>query len=317
MAHYSMGCFAAAIAALLFQSLGCVGEMITGPGAVDTEDGGGDDGGGEAGGATAREMFDALNPQQIAECGGCHLGANLNDTAAGPDYLGANPQASHDTLMTYRSWQDGSPLVGDSPENSKLVVYGVHAGPALSAGLASQMAAWIAVRSQEAGAAPDDGGEGGDGGGEAPVGGAPSNLVNALTQFANCMTYADFQTSGFQAVAEQQSAEGQCYGCHAAGTGGAFLAQDDVAFYDNQRKTPYILKFATGTVNEDGSFNELVPASRYEQKQADNGHPNYLMDPARVQAIQQFFDLTKARYQQAIDSGTPCTPDTPVAVPPA
>jgi hypothetical protein len=36
-----------------------------------------------------------------------------------------------------------------------------------------------------------------------------------------------------------------------------------------------------------------------------------------VQSIQQFFDLTEARYQQAIDSGTPCTPDTPVAVPPA
>lgn len=308
----SMRYSAAAMAALLFQ-LGCVGEMITGPGEVDTDDGG-DDGGGEVGGATSREMFEALNPQQITECGTCHLGANLNDTALGPDYLGANPQASHDTLMTYRSWQDGSPLVGDSPENSKLIVYGLHAGPPLSADLASKMTAWIAKRSQEAGAAPDDGG---DDGGEAPVGGAPNNLVDALTQFASCMTYADFMTSGFQAVAEQQSAEGQCYGCHAAGTGGAFLAQDDVAFYDNQRKAPYILKFATGTVNEDGSFKELVPAGRYEQKQADNGHPNYLMDPARVQSIQQFFDLTKARYQQAVDSGTPCTPDTPVAVPPA
>ncbi len=301
----------AAMAALLCQ-LGCVGEMMTGPGAVGSDDGD-DGGGGEVEGATARELFDALNPQQVVECRSCHLGANLDDTATGPDYLGANAQASHDTLMSYRSWQDGSPLVGDSPENSKLFVYGVHAGPALSADLASKMAAWIAKRSQEAGAAPDDGGDGA----EPPVGGAPNNLVDALTQFASCMTYADFTTSGFQAVAEQQSAEGQCYGCHAAGTGGAFLAQDDVAFYDNQRKTPYILKFATGTVNEDGSFNELVPAGRYEQKQADNGHPNYLMDPARVQAIQHFFDLTKARYQQAVDSGTPCTPDTPLAVPPA
>jgi mono/diheme cytochrome c family protein len=292
------------MAACLF-GLGCVGEMVTGPGGAPGDDAS-DDGGGNA-----RELFDELNPQQLIECGACHVGTNLDDTEAGPDYLGAGAEASYETIMAYRSYQNGGPLVGNSPENSKLYVYGAHAGPALSAGLAEKIAAWIEA---EAGVV-DPGGDGAED--PPPSGGGPATQVEALELFANCMTYSDFQTTQFATVADESTPEGRCYSCHGVGTGGAFLAEDDIEFYTNQRRMPYILKFVLGTVNEDGSFKDLVIAGRYQAKQSDGGHPNYILEATRVQAVQQFFDLTYARYEESIASGTPCAPDTPVEVPPA
>lgn len=293
-----------AIACLLL-CVGCSGEMITAPGPAPADDDDGSDDGGDEG-ASARALFDDLAEQQLIECGACHAGANLDDTATGPDFLGQGADTSYDTILDYRSYQDGSPLIGDSPENSKLYVYGAHAGPALSSTLAAKVASWIVA---EAGGDP----------GEDPVDPgtqAPATLVDALTRFTSCMTFTDFQTAQFAAIADQNTAEGQCYACHASGTGGAFLAEDDIEFYTNQRNMPYVLKFAIGTVNEDGSFKDLVVSGRYEDKQADNGHPNYILEPARAQSIQQFFDLTYVRYQASIQNNTPCTPDTPVVTPP-
>ncbi len=290
-------------------ALGCTGEMIIGPGNQGTGDGGGDGAGGS--GSAARELFDELNPQQVAECGPCHAGPDLDDIGTGPDYLGPAPETSYATILAYRSHQDGSPIVGDSPQNSKLYVYGAHTGPAMSSGLAAKVAGWIAAQAVEGGTSGS--GENDD---DPPAVGAPTSLVEALTLFADCMTFADFQTTQFANVAAQNTAQGQCYSCHSQGTGGAYLSQDGAAFYDNQRAMPYILKFATGTVNEDGSFKDLVLSGRYESKQADNGHPNYLMDPARLQSIQAFYDLTYGHYRDAIESGTACTRDTPVDPPP-
>ena len=103
--------------------VGCVGEY------QPTEEGGG---GGDdpPEGASAEALYNALNDQQIAECGACHVGANLADTTTGPDYLGTDRASSYATIMAYKSWVDDSPIVGNSPENSKLIIHGVHAGPA-------------------------------------------------------------------------------------------------------------------------------------------------------------------------------------------
>jgi len=105
--------------------VGCVGEYTSG-------DQGGGGGGGGGGDATALELYNGLNDQQIAECGSCHMGTNLDDTQTGPDYLGPDSGASYETIMAYKSWEDGSPIVGNSPENSKLLLKGSHTGPAMS-----------------------------------------------------------------------------------------------------------------------------------------------------------------------------------------
>src|SRR5688500_11481687 len=91
------------IAASLLLGIGCVGEY-------ETMTGGGGDGDDEPDdGATAAELYNELNEQQIAECGACHMGANLADTQTGPDYLGATRETSLDTILAYRSWVDDSP----------------------------------------------------------------------------------------------------------------------------------------------------------------------------------------------------------------
>jgi mono/diheme cytochrome c family protein len=287
--------------------VGCVGEY-------QPSDGSGGGGGGGGDGATARELYDDLNEQQIAECGACHVGANLDDTTTGPDYLGPNKDASYETILAYKSWVDGSPIIGNSPENSKLLLHGVHAGPALSESLKSKMSEWIAAQAVEDGVAPPD--DEGDidppDPDEPPVNEPPDTLIEALTLFANCMTYTDFEATNFENVADQNTAEGQCYACHSAGTGGSFLSANNIDFYTQQRNMPYILKFVTGTVNTDGSFSDLIISGRYELKRDDNGHPNYIMAEERLQSIQNFFDLTYAKYSNAIATGVACTPDAPV-----
>lgn len=289
--------------------VGCVGEY-------QPSDQGGGGGGGDdpPEGATARELYDALNDQQIAECGACHVGANLDDTTTGPDYLGTDKATSYETILAYKSWVDGSPLVGNSPENSKLILHGVHAGPAMSDDLKARVSEWITVQAEEDGVAPpdDEGDTDPPDPEEPPTAEPPDTLVEALTLFSNCMTYEDFEATNFENVADQNTAEGQCYGCHSAGTGGSFLSANNIDFYTMQRQMPYILKFVTGTVNPDGSFSDLIISGRYEMKRDDNGHPNYIMSEDRIQSIQNFFDLTYAKYSNAIQTGIACTPDNPV-----
>jgi len=286
--------------------VGCVGEYQP-----SDQGSGGDD---PPDGANARQLYDALNEQQIAECGACHVGANLDDTTTGPDYLGANRESSYDTILAYKSWVDGSPIIGNSPENSKLLIHGVHAGPALSESLRAKMSEWIQVQAGADGVEPPDGEDDIDppDPDEPPSAEPPDTLVEALTLFANCMTYQDFEATNFENVADQNTAEGQCYGCHSAGTGGNFMSADNIEFYTQQRNMPYILKFVTGTVNPDGSFSDLIISGRYEMKRDDNGHPNYIMAEDRLQSIQNFFDLTYAKYSNSIATGVACTPDQPV-----
>lgn len=287
--------------------VGCVGEY-------QPSDQGGSGGDEPGDGASAEELYLALNDQQIAECGACHMGANLDDTTTGPDYLGPDRASSYATILEYKSWVDGSPIVGNSPENSKLLLHGVHAGPALSDGLKDKMSEWIIAQAEEDGVAPpdDDGDIDPPDPDEPPTAEPPDTLVEALTLFANCMTYEDFEATNFENVADQNTAEGQCYGCHSAGTGGSFLSANNIEFYTQQRNMPYILKFVTGTVNTDGSFSDLIISGRYELKRDDNGHPNYIMAEERLQSIQNFFDLTYAKYSNAIQTGVACTPDQPV-----
>ncbi len=289
--------------------VGCVGEYTSG-------DQGGGGGGGGGGGASALELYNALNDQQIAECGSCHMGTNLDDTQTGPDYLGPEKSASYETIMAYNSWEDGSPIVGNSPENSKLILKGSHTGPAMSDGLREKISAWIVQQAIEDGIAPpDDEGDIDPPDPDEPpptTTEPPDTLVEALTLFANCMTYTDFEATNFENVADQNTSEGQCYGCHSAGTGGNFMSANNIDFYTMQRQMPYILKFVTGTVNADGSFQDLIISGRYEMKRDDNGHPNYIMAEERLQSIQSFFDLTYAKYSNAIQTGVACTPDTPV-----
>ena len=85
-------------ASLLAAATGaCVGGIdSTSPGADG--DGDGDDGGDVEG--SADEMFAALQPKLVAECGACHVGGDLADTATGQDFLGPAGAPASDSVAS-------------------------------------------------------------------------------------------------------------------------------------------------------------------------------------------------------------------------
>jgi hypothetical protein len=272
-------------AAALFLMAGC------GDFGIDQNPGPGTDTGGQA--AT---LFQSLHGQLMAECGSCHTDGIENELS-GPDWLATEAVAAYDKVRSYQSVTDG-PIVGNSPGNSKLYFYGEHTGPAMSPALSTLVENWIVAQAAEDGTTPppDPGTIPGE---------EPKTLVEALTMFADCMAYLDFEASEFSEVANQSTAEGLCRNCHNTGLSGAFLNDSDEMFLKTQQM-PFVLKFATGVVNPDGSFADLVPAYRFRDKRGDQGHPNYILAGERLEALNSYFDLTYVRYRSAIDSGTPC-----------
>jgi hypothetical protein len=286
--------FSTSIAAALLLMAGCLGDF-------EVEDPGS---GGNPSGESAEALFADLHTQLNAECALCHADGNA---VTGPDYQStASASQNLADIMAYRSEIDGQPIVGNSPENSRLYITGAHTGPAMTPALAAKVEAWIIAQAEENGSTPPDG--------EDPLPGGqdePKTLVEALTVFAGCMAFTDFEATNFGDVANQNTAEGQCYTCHDSGTGGASLNIQDATFFTRQKDRPFILKFATGTVTELGGFDDLIPSDRYELKRDDNGHPNYILSAARIESIDSFFNLTYTRYRTAIDTGTPCVADLP------
>jgi hypothetical protein len=101
-------------------------------------------------GGDARAEFDStVRPLLVAECGSCHADA----VTIGPDFLLGEP---YDSIM---GWIPTLVVPGD-PGSSRLVTYGAHAGPALSATALAAAEAWITA---EGGAGPGVPGGGVDG----------------------------------------------------------------------------------------------------------------------------------------------------------
>jgi hypothetical protein len=289
---------------MLFAAPACVGELDIGdPGESPNPDPDPDPG------VSARALFDALQNDLRTECAACHEGpaaASLNS----PAFMGLDandPSDDYDAILGSVSELDGGPLIGDSPGNSRFWFYGEHTGPAFSTSTSAAVERWIIANAEENGITPPELPDVPDP--DTPR--EPRTLIQALETFAGCMDYLDFQASNFQNVANQNSAEGQCYACHTQGTGGAFLAQSDLLMYTETKKMPYILKFVTGTVSSNGSFEDLIISGRYEMKRNDGGHPNYILAAARVASINQYYNDTYLKYRASIVSGVPCTPNLP------
>ena len=305
----------AASTLLAMATAACVGEYEMNQPTPDGEEDDDDGTGGDSG--TAEELFNSTVADGLStECGVCHAGTNLDDVLGGPDWLGPDKASMYDSIRGFTS-VEGLPLIGPTPGDSQIYYKGAHPpGLALSDGLKAKVADWIIAQAEEDGIEPEPEPDPEEEPDPDPVPAGPDTLVEALQLFSNCMSYEDFEATNFENVADQNTAEGQCSGCHGQGTGGAFLSANNIDFYINQRKMPYVLKFVTGTVNDDGSFKDLIISRRYELKRDDNGHPNYIMADERLNSINDFFDLTYTKYQNSIAAGTPCTPDDPLNNPP-
>jgi len=157
----------------------------------------------------------------------------------------------------------------------------------------------------------------------------PLTLQEALTQFANCMTYANFtaQTSnGYSAadVAKSQTTQyGDCNACHNAGDGGFWASYGTVqgtnmvqTMFSETQQFPYITKWVTGTVDTNGNFKTLAPSNAIADQaalasqcmQGTPCHPKFQLDPDVVTAVNNFVTTTITQWQ----NGT-CGATTPPA----
>ena len=165
----------------------------------------------------------------------------------------------------------------------------------------------------------------------APVeaGPAPLTLQEALTQFASCMSYADFTsatTNGTAAadVAKSQTTQyGDCNACHNAGDGGFWASYGTVQgqnmtqmMFTETQQFPYITKWVTGTVDTNGNFKDLAPSNAIANQaalasqcmQGTPCHPKFQLNPDVITAINTFVTNTITNWH----NGT-CGTATPPA----
>ncbi len=155
------------------------------------------------------------------------------------------------------------------------------------------------------------------GGTPVEAGPPPLTLQEALTQFANCMSYTAFTDSsanGYSAadVAKSQTTQyGDCNACHNAGDGGFWASYGTVQgqnmtqmMFSETQQFPYITKWVTGTVDTNGNFKDLAPSNAIANQaalasqcmQGTPCHPKFQLDPAVVTAINTFVTNTITQW---------------------
>lgn len=168
-------------------------------------------------------------------------------------------------------------------------------------------------------------------GGTSMEAGKPAlTLGQALAQFSACMSYSDFtaQTSNGWAAADvaksQTTRYGDCNACHNQGDGGFWASYGTVngtdmtmAMFSETQQSPYLLKWVSGTVDNNGNFKDLVPSnSIVNQQQAASQcmqgtpcHPQFQLDPDVVTAINTFVTTTITKWHSGTCSTTPPATD--------
>lgn len=238
----------------------------------------------------AQEMFvNQVFPAIEADCVSCHAGVEY---AGAPIFLGTAAGASYNAIIAY------TPSLIAVPENSNLILHGVHTGPALTPAQVSIVSEWLQLEAEERGLV------GGDP--EDPPPPPTQTLAGALEEFGNCMSLDDWIATGMDTMADSQTAAGACTGCHSNGDGGIWLSAIDEDTFQKNRMMPYVKKLVSGTVDMNGAFAGLVEARRMINKgpeaancnpEIDNCHPVYSLPPNKVTAVETFVDLTLDRME--------------------
>jgi hypothetical protein len=286
-------CFASVTVAACTQQ---PGTFVLNP--AEDDDDGGDDGGEGAGsagtttgatvggGGEAKAMFVSnVFPAISAECGSCHT----TGESGAPVFLAATGEASYTAITSY------TPTLIAVPENSNLVLHGVHTGPALTGVQESAVSAWLQKEAEERGLVggnPED----------PPVG---KTLDQALDEFANCMDLTEWSENLENLPRSDTANAGECSGCHTSGDGGAFLSLNVEETFEMNQNFPYIKRLVTGTVDENGAFNTLIPSNRFINKgleaqscdpQTQNCHPTYNLPPGMKTAVETVVNNTLERW---------------------
>lgn len=243
---------------------------------------------------SAQDYFENnVYPELAASCGSCH---NKSTQGVGtPYFLDATPTASYDLLMTL-------PGYVIEPANSRLILKPEHYGgdaPALTVDQKDLVTAWL---EQELTMNPDGGG------GEVQL-----TPLQELQKFGSCMSYADMEIFNIAELANQtviyQNNPVECDSCHDSNNGATGLAGTAITpvmdrMFLLTQQMPWIMKFATVTLNEDGTFKDIVRANRWVEKCVEeqligNPHPPCVggtLDANIISDINGLYDATYARY---------------------
>jgi hypothetical protein len=106
------------------------------------------------------------------------------------------------------------------------------------------------------------------------------------------MLLADWEAQNLGQLALTVTSVNQtCANCHSGGAGGNFMSADSTATFNTIKTFPYVQVYAT----TDAQLN-VVQADRLLVKGQELGHPAFELPAALQQGLQNFFELTHARY---------------------
>jgi hypothetical protein len=262
-----VGCLAAALVA-------CGGsETETQP--VDNTGGGG--AGGEGGGVntddlTAEEYYkEVVHPELVASCGICHAA----DTDCTPQFMAETAGPSYSKL------KETTGLV-THPDNSNLIIHGAHTGPALTVTQEEFVTEWL---SREHPAPPE----------------GPS-VHEALDEFGACMLFDEFMSSELYKLPYQQTDAGPCGSCHRTGEAGTWLGYNEMETFAKNTQLPWIKRLVRPVYDGAGNFVDLEPSNRFVDKVENSNacgsvHPAALVSTENKEAIKNYVNLTKARWE--------------------
>lgn len=240
--------------------------------------------GGDEPASPAKALFlDEVYPALEAACVSCH-----GEGSIATQFLGPDGESAYAAIKTFAS-------IVTKPALSRLLTKGKHAGPALTAAQATTCTEWLELELAENPSNDPP----------PPIELTPQQQLEA---FGKCLSKADWDATNVKRLAKQ-TAKSQnnlvpCSSCHGKGANGTFLDEDDLAMFEATRKIPYIFKFASTSLKEDGTFSDIASANRWVEKGAEgcpplgNCHPEYLLDADLVADINALFNLTYDRWKK-------------------
>jgi hypothetical protein len=107
-------------------------------------------------------------------------------------------------------------------------------------------------------------------------GAAQETFIAALDEFGACMSLEVFIKTGIYKlykgvaykVGEGPQTCGACHTPNAVGVcmGNSCIGDDVMTMFDSNRTFPGVMRIVTGTLDDEGNFNDLVPSYRYRDK---------------------------------------------------
>lgn len=225
-------------------------------------------------------------------CTACHAtGANN-----APAFMDMAAETCYDKMDAYTG------LIV-APENSQLLLHGLHTGPAMSQTQKDTVSHWLTMEAQARGLPT------GGGATSTASGGMPTMTLDQwLAQVGKCMDINDWKANGLDGLSKAQTFnQGPCGGCHSAGEGGNYLdTLDPTTTFNMQQVTPYVKRwfkpqYTNGAVSGlDPNPREYLKGQEISKSPCQPApgkicHPSYLLDPTLMTGVDTFIKSTLTR----------------------